>query len=136
MMRSAPLARRCPLLRKTFLRRSRAAGPRRAGVRDPVYRAYVRRLPCVAKMFPGHVCFGRRHAHHATYGRGLGQKSDDHETMCLCALAHEQFHAGAGPFRGMDKIERRDWQKRRVVETRTAIWALRAPQSDMARLAA
>lgn len=53
-------------------------------------------------------------AHHATFGRGLGQKADDSLCIPLCLWCHRDFHAAAGRFRSMDKAARRAWQEAHV----------------------
>ena len=73
------------------------AKPRDDGKRDPAYLAWIRRQPCALATY---ACTGGTHAHHATAGRGLGQKAHDHTAVPLCALHHEAFHAGRAPFDG------------------------------------
>lgn len=111
-MKRTPLKRETPM-RRTKMKRSRPkANP--AGS-DPKHLAAIRRYPCC-------VCFSRHNveAHHSTVGRGLSQKTSDHETIPLCRVHHREFHDAKGFFDGWDKAERKDWQRTMVNSYRPA----------------
>jgi hypothetical protein len=84
---------------------------------DPYWLARIRKQPC-AMCGHGPPC----DAHHATFGRGMGQRASDRETMPLCRVCHLNFHAGKGPFEGWDQEKRRSWQAEQI--------RLRTPMSD------
>ena len=135
MKRSTPLTRRTPIARGTS-RLQRKAMKRKPPKRtdDPGYLAKVRLLPCMAAGLPsphpggfGENCYGRRHAHHATYDRGYGQKNPDAFAFCLCETHHTCFHAGCCVFDGWDKAKRREWQEECVAATKAAIALMEMP---------
>jgi hypothetical protein len=123
LARKTPLKRGKPLARKTALKNTgglkrggrlpqkRKGGPRRGRELDAGHLSFVRSLPCCA---PGCKAKGPRIAHHNTFGRGLGQKSDDSQAMALHDVCHRDFHALAGAFKGWSQAMLRLWQKTQV----------------------
>jgi hypothetical protein len=104
------------LKRKTPLRRSSpkavAAKRARAGLADPAYLKWIRKIPCIA---PSCGAKHRVQPHHMTGGqgeqrRGMSQKVHDVHTLPLCSRHHRAFHAGKGIFAGWNKEVRRRWQ--------------------------
>lgn len=74
---------------------------------DPGHLALLRAQQCaVAK-----ECFGVIQAHHSTYGRGMSQKTHDHDAFPLCAKHHAEFHCATGHFRNWNKAVRAVWQR-------------------------
>jgi hypothetical protein len=72
---------------------------------DPEHLRRLRAMPCAK-------C-GRAppsEAHHATGGRGMGQRSHDELAMPLCSDCHWDFHHACRQFGKMNKTERRAWQ--------------------------
>jgi hypothetical protein len=74
---------------------------------DPTHLEHIRSLPCCAPDAPA-GCHGRTEAHHAGQ-RAMGQRAHDHTAVPLCRQHHQDWHAGAGPFRGWDQMLRRKW---------------------------
>ncbi len=61
-------------------------------VRNPQYRAFIRRLPCVA-------CGSTRRVEAAHTGpHGIGQKASDLQTIPLCPYCHQKFDANQHGF--------------------------------------
>lgn len=89
MKRSAPLRRSAPLKRSRIRRKPK----RDDGQRDEPYLRWVRLQAC-ARCGAVHGI----HAHHATAGRGYGQKAPDYTAVPLCALCHRRFHLALAPF--------------------------------------
>lgn len=58
-------------------------------VRDPDYRRFIKRLPCVACLRTWHVDPAHTGPH------GLGQKADDSNCIPLCRRCHDAY--GANP---------------------------------------
>jgi hypothetical protein len=87
----------------------------KAGLADPAYLAWCRLQRCVLH---APACKGPTDPNHVTYGRGLGQKSDDRKAFPLCRKHHEDFHAGTGYFEDWDRDKRRDWQRSMSDSTR------------------
>lgn len=106
MLRKTPLKRGKPLKRTAF-KRSRPK-PNPAGS-DPAHLAHIRTLPCCSCGAKFGVV-----SHHSTVGRGLSQKTSDHETMPLCRRCHASFHLATGFFEGWSREDRRQWQRRQV----------------------
>jgi hypothetical protein len=84
---------------------------------DPAHLTHVRTLPCCAPGAPT-GCDGTIEAHHAGQ-RAMGQRAHDHTAAPLCRQHHRDWHAGAGPFRGWDREQRRAWASAAVA----AVWA-------------
>lgn len=92
---------------------------------DTEYTKWIRKQPC-AKCggIPPSEC------HHHTEGanapehdrgrkqlsgkRGLGQRAHDHESMPLCWKCHKGIQSFTGPFEGLTKAERAQWQDQQV----------------------
>lgn len=72
-------------------------------------------MPCCVTATP---CLGPVQAHHATYGRGRGQKVDDSLVFPLCLGHHRAFHDASGLFKSWTKARRREWQEAMVEEHR------------------
>ena len=135
--------KRTPLRRKKRLSPKRKMPRRETRVRDPLYLERVAELACCVaawesrlgpelSIFPGFEkpiagrqisrCYGRVEAHHAaTWKRGLGQKCDDTDAIALCMGHHSALHRGSGPFKGMDKWQRRAWAEERIAETQARL---------------
>jgi hypothetical protein len=79
---------------------------------DPQYLAWCRKQRCC--MFGGFCAGIGVEAHHATFGRGMGQKGPDARAFPFCARHHRQFHDAAGDFRGMDHGARTAFQEAQV----------------------
>jgi hypothetical protein len=75
---------------------------------DPTHLARIRAERCAVAS----ACWGRIEAHHPTHGRGLSQRSHDHEAIPLCMRHHSDFHKARGYFFGWHKQARQDWQRR------------------------
>lgn len=104
MNRSSRLRRRTPLRP----RREPRADPKR----DEDYLRWIRRQACAA-------CGRHRgiQAHHATAGRGLGQKAHDHTAVPLCAECHRMFHDGRGAF-DLTREARAAWMRDAAAQVR------------------
>lgn len=76
------------------------------------YAARVRELPCCSC---GRA--GPSHCHHLT-GAGMGLRSSDLDSMPLCQDCHTCLHEFRGPFAGMNRKKREQWQVDRIFETR------------------
>lgn len=100
------------MLRRSPIRRK----PTKRPEGNPEHMDRVRRLPCAAKHLG--ACFGPIHAHHVTYGRGLGQKAKDEDTIPLCSGHHGDFHDARGAFTDMTRERRREWQSAALERTR------------------
>lgn len=80
---------------------------------DPRYLDWIRRLPCARCGAPG------SQAHHSTIGRGMAQRSHDHEAMPLCHGCHHDLHAHG---LGFPRARLQAWQEEQVTRCR-ARWA-------------
>lgn len=83
---------------------------------DPSYVAAIHRLPCCAT--GDHD--GPIEAHHAGR-RGMSQRAHDDTCVPLCRQHHRDYHAAAGPFRRLNREERRAWAIARIDETRALV---------------
>lgn len=88
---------------------------------DPKHLARLRSLPCAmysksARLLGREelLCDGPVAPHHSTHGRGMGQRSHDHEAFPLCLKHHTEFHLGLGPFMNWTHEHRTEWQKEMV----------------------
>lgn len=115
LKRGKPLARTGGLSRKTRLKPKRAK-PRRGRLVDDAYRAWVATLPC-ARCSRASSPRWPNHAHHNTFGRGKGQKTNDTQCLPLCHLHHGELHALNGAFKGWTRDELRAWQAEQVAYT-------------------
>lgn len=109
--------KRTALKRRAFIKRKGALvfkrkKPRRVAadrVRDPVYLATVRTLPCVSRNLPGACCWGDVEASHRDEGKGMGLKTSDLECIPQCHACHLGWTNHCGPFEGWDRERRRLW---------------------------
>ena len=79
------------------------------------YVRWVRLQPC---MLIGRGCLGRIEAHHAGRDRAFGRRAHDDTCIPLCQLHHRHWHSATGPFRHMNKLDRRTWSESAIKETR------------------
>ena len=82
----------------------------------PEYIDHVRRHRLCCAPDDGR-CMGPVEAHHAGR-RGLSQRAHDDTAIPLCTQHHRDYHQAAGPFRAMDRDQRRAWVEARIEETR------------------
>lgn len=120
-MKRTALRRSAPLRSRSRLPARRATPRRSARVRDAAYLAWVHTLTCAASGLNGHVCEGPIEADHVG-PRPLGRKSDDADTIALCALAHRQRTDHCGPFRSFSREDMRAFVAESLAITRAA-WA-------------
>lgn len=85
-------------------------------MRDRVYLANVRRLPCL--LLATRACLGRIHAHHAGPRPGLGIKAADDTAIPLCAQHHQEWHNAGGFFRLLNDVTRERWVTDAIRKTR------------------
>ena len=80
-------------------------GPKLKPIRDKRYRRYVASLPCISCRIEGYS-----QAAHPNFGRGLGQKSSDHDCFPLCSTrpGHMGCHAAFDMLLEMTLAERRE----------------------------
>jgi len=119
LRRFSRLQAHTPLRRRTPMRQR---SPKRI-VTTPEDRdrlTWLHTLTCCA---PGHRDCRPVEVHHNTQDRALGKKRGHDQGMPLCPQAHRDFHAGAGPFRGWTRQERREWQTEKVTVFQ-ALWAV------------
>jgi hypothetical protein len=89
---------------------------------DKDYLVRVVQLPCAARfMSAAHPCGGIIVAHHRSTGRvarapmkGGDRRSHDHDTIPLCAVHHNSWHAASQPFKIMIRAEREAWEEQQV----------------------
>ncbi len=116
-------ASRKPLKRKKPMKRKRTAR-RSSRIRDREYMDRVRSFACwAAKLTAEWVyreCDGAIEAHHAG-SRPMGRKADDHTCIPLCKVHHQDWHAGAGPFKGWGRTARRLWADVCIEATQKAL---------------
>lgn len=86
---------------------------------DEAYLSWIRRQPCAMSNHARRP-HGRSEAHHATHGRGLGQRTHDHTAVPLCSLCHAAFHDGREPFLMMTRWEREVWMDEMAAKHRAA----------------
>lgn len=90
--------------------------------KDAKYLKAIRLQQCA---LAGHgECLGATHAHHATGGKGLGQKNDDSRTFPLCTLHHTERHSFSGFFQDFDKPRLRAWEAEQVARARRLVMGL------------
>jgi hypothetical protein len=85
-------------------------------MKDPVYLANVRGLPCLLAWTK--KCLGRIQAHHAGERPGIAMKAPDDTAVPLCGRHHVEWHNAAGHFSAMDKAGRRLWAESAIDATR------------------
>lgn len=91
----------------------------------PEYVRRVKALPCAVGHRGG--CSGGVEAHHAGPRPGLGLKAPDDTCVPLCGQHHRDYHAAAGPFRGLRRAERERWASDAILATRLRLDAPSAP---------
>ena len=116
------LARTTPLRRKTPLRSYSRTKKYRRRERDLEYMGAVRRLPCAVRTYILHPtpCSGRVQVDHAGE-HGLGQKSDDKDTLPLCERHHRNRTDYTGPFKDWDGKRMRAWCNEVIVCIRARV---------------
>lgn len=123
---------------RTALRRLTRINPKRSGHRGnpnpapqafpkPAGRAYdtpylleVKKLPCLLKGKPGHVCDGPSEADHGGE-RPYGRKCDDRKSLPFCPGGHRQRQRYQGYFKGWDKVRMRHWLEDRIAEVQAKL---------------
>lgn len=89
------------------------AGP----LRDPVYRARVRALPCLLAVTG--KCLGAVEAHHAGERDAKGRKPGDDTCVPLCHRHHvAEWHGASGHFKSWSRERRRAWAREAIQRTR------------------
>ncbi len=140
LRRKTPLKRKRPSSRGRVATRTTRTTRRSSRVRDEVYLARVRELPCSAPWLalPAYgdtydygirrsdPCKGRIHAHHAGQ-RPLGRKASDYTAISLCAAHHDAWHSGSAPFKGWTRAARREWSDYVIRRTQETLGYRRAP---------
>ena len=86
-------------------------------VRDAEYMAFVRTLPCAARLLGRSACMGLVEADHMLRNHGGNRRGDDTACAPLCHLHHSQRHAWSGPFADWTREQMRDWCARVIAET-------------------
>jgi hypothetical protein len=87
---------------------------------DTPYMLEVKKLPCLLKGKPDHVCDGRSEADHAGL-RPRGRKSNDRETIPMCPRAHRERTGFRGYFKTFDKVRMRNWCGDRIAEVQAKL---------------
>lgn len=113
-VKRSPIPRKTPLVRSPMRRSGRKSKYKRRH-RNWDYMAFVRRQPCAARSLDG-ACDGRVQADHAGR-RGMGQKADDRTCIPLCRRHHQCRGDFAGPFKGWNQDQMRQWLERMVIKT-------------------
>lgn len=111
------MLRRTPLKRRKRISPKRATPRRSSRVRDAAYMAFIRALPCCARIFGD--CRGSVTAHHAGE-RGLGMKCSDRETIPLCVAHHTAWHDATEPFSWWGKEMRQIWARVEIARAQAA----------------
>lgn len=107
-------------MKRSPLKPKRATPRRSSRVRDVDYMLRVKALPCSLLYAGDHVCEGVIEADHVG-PRGLGQKSNDRDTIPLCTRGHRERTDFSGYFRGFDQAKMRLWCQRKLEVTRALL---------------
>jgi hypothetical protein len=115
--------------RKPFRRGSRRSSYARRE-RDFDWMRDVRKLGCIVRRMPPDPenvtsCTGHVEADHAG-ARGLGQKSDDRETIGICSQHHRERTDHTGAFKALDRLGARAWKLDAIAATQREVTELRA----------